>query len=510
MVEASENRAARFIRNAGVILAGLLGLAVLVRLVFVRNYNYDELSHAHLAWLVSIGEVPYRDFAANHFPFLWILLSPLMWILPASPNALLVLRGLALVLNLVFITALGTLICAELQPRERIWAIVCFGLVVFNPLTMHFLIEFRPDAFANALLFSLLAYLRLRGLGGVATAALSGLGIGAALLINTKYELFPFVLGAVALTLYFRQLKQIWPLALALVTGFLAAILGGMLVMKGIGISLGDAWRMVVTYNARVERNHVFGLGLVHVLIHSPVWLAYSLVGLIGCVVLFQRQHRRPGLFISAIFIFLVLNLFTTTRPWKQYAVSWLLLAAALPARSLPALITRLRPRFQAAIAVGVLLVVVLGLARTGPTDPNGGGMDRRTQDAAMEWVLQQVPPDGFVVASLDLHPVFRRDTFFKVVADQMEDGRDGLEQFLPDLAGPSRRGFFQESGCEAELETHPPAIFVLPGTYTSAQAQAMNAWLASPTNVYVQLTIPGTVVGVLERKTFPAASGGK
>jgi hypothetical protein len=59
-------------------VTGLAGVAVLIRLIFVRSYNYDEISHAHMAWLLSIGQVPYRDFAANHFPFFWITLWPLM------------------------------------------------------------------------------------------------------------------------------------------------------------------------------------------------------------------------------------------------------------------------------------------------------------------------------------------------------------------------------------------------------------------------------------------------
>ena len=99
----SENHAAFLFRNAAIGFAGLFGIVLLIRLVFVRSYNYDELSHAHMAWLVSVGDVPYRDFAANHFPFLWILMSPLMRVLPESPVALMYLRGLALLLNTVFI-----------------------------------------------------------------------------------------------------------------------------------------------------------------------------------------------------------------------------------------------------------------------------------------------------------------------------------------------------------------------------------------------------------------------
>jgi len=124
-----------------------------------------------------------------------------------------------------------------------------------------------------------------------------------------------------------------------------------------------------------------------------------------------------------------------------------------------------------------------------------------------MAWILQHVPRDGFVVASFNLHPVFRRDTFFKVVADQEENGQDGLEQFMPYLVGPNRAGYFQESGYEKELETHTPALIVVKGNYTSAQAQAIDIWLANPANNYVQRTIPGTGVGVLERSAFRRAS---
>jgi hypothetical protein len=500
MVEASGNRAADFICKAGIALAGLLGLGTLVRLVFIRSYNYDELSHAHLTWLVSIGEVPYRDFAANHFPFLWILLSPVMWVLPASPAALVVLRGLALALNLVFLAAIGLLICAEQQPRERIWAMICFGLFAFSPPAMHLLIEFRPDAITNAVLFSILAYLRLRGLPGPATAALSGLGIGSALLINTKYELFPLVMGVVALVIYFRQLKHFWPRALALILGLSASLAGGGLLMLALGISPGNAWRMVVTYNVLVEQSHTFGHGLVHTLIRYPVWLGYGVVGGIACLTLFLRQRRTPELFISTIFIFLILDLFTATRPWKQYAVSWLLLAAVLPARSLPLLLVRLRPPVQAAVAITTLAIVVVAMARIATKDPDAPGLDRQSQDELIRWASREVSPDGFVVADLTLHPVFRRDTFYKVVFDLTSEGSDGLERFLPGLVAPATAEFLKTSGYAKELDAHPPAMIVPQGMYTDTQVQVLNAWVAGTTNVYEPVVIPGTEVTVLKR----------
>jgi hypothetical protein len=370
MAETSKNPAALRIRNAVIAFTGLLGLVLLIRLVFVRSYHYDETAHAHMTWLVSIGEVPYRDFAANHFPFLWIVVSPLMRVLPENSVTLIVLRGLALLFNLIFVCALGALICAEQPPKQRIWAAACFGLVVLSPLAMHYLIEFRPDALANALLFFTLAWLRFRGLRNAVTALLGGFCIGVALLINTKYLLFPFVLGAVALCVYARQLQQMWRLALAMCLGFGAAILGGVLLALWIGVSLNDAWRMVVTYNGLAAKAQPFGFGLARTLSQHPAYLAYSLAGLIIYIVLSLRQRRLPRLLDVAIFIFLVTNLATTTKPWKQYVVSWLLLAAYFPARSLPLLITRLRPLAQAAAAFYVLIASVLGFAHTGILAP--------------------------------------------------------------------------------------------------------------------------------------------
>jgi len=71
--------------DAVIVLAILAGVAALVHFAFVRDWNYDEVSHAHMAWLLSVGEVPYRDFTVNHFPFFWIPVAALMRILPQDP-----------------------------------------------------------------------------------------------------------------------------------------------------------------------------------------------------------------------------------------------------------------------------------------------------------------------------------------------------------------------------------------------------------------------------------------
>jgi hypothetical protein len=502
MAEPQENRTVFLMGKAALAVAGLLAFGLLIRLIFVRDYNHDEIQHAHLSWLVSIGQVPYRDFAVNHFPFLWILMAPLMRVLPESPTTLTILRGMALLLNLVFIGALGMLVGRGLEPKQRIWAMACFGLVVCSPQVLHYLIEFRPDPLGNALLFGALAGLGLGALTNKAGTFVCGVGLGAAALINTKCAPFLLILGAVALIRFAPLGRRIWPPALVIGMGFGFALFSGAILLHWMHIPLDSAYQMVVAYNAIVEKARPFGFGLAGTVMQNWVWLAYIIAGLYGCAVLHLEQRRWPGFFSVAILCFLVLALVTTTRPWKQYYVPWLLLAAYFPSRSLPSFINRFGLPVQAVLALCVLTGVGIGFVKTGVTDPNGMRLPRATQDQVMVWALQCVPPDGFVVATFPIHPVFRRDTFFKVVVDEMGRGHEGFEQFMPQVVQPACVEHFQQSGYEKELEDHPPTIILKLGKYTPTQIQALATWLTSRTNIYEPYQIPGTPVLVLERKT--------
>src|SRR5262249_4054839 len=41
------------------------------------SFNHDEIEHLHAAWLISIGQLPFRDFLEHHHPTLWFLAPPL-------------------------------------------------------------------------------------------------------------------------------------------------------------------------------------------------------------------------------------------------------------------------------------------------------------------------------------------------------------------------------------------------------------------------------------------------
>jgi hypothetical protein len=330
---------------------------------------------------------------------------------------------------------------------------------------------------------------------------IGGFCIGVAFLVNTKYIPFIFLLGPVALAMNVGQLRRILPFALAIGLGFSMAFLVGALLLVSIGASLDDAWRMVVIYNGMAENARPFGFGMLGMLLENPVWFAYGLAGLVGCTILFLHQRRSPGPLIVTMGIFLVTDLFMTTKPYKQYAVSWLLLAACLQARLLPPFIARLRLPIQAVLALGVLAIVGIGFAQTEIEGPDDSGMDRATQDRVMRWFSQNVPPDGFVVSGFYVHPVFWRDSFFKTVYDTAPGYGDGLEEFIPRLTTVPFAEHFQPAGYEKDLELRPPAAIVLNNDlnkeYTRDQVQALNAYLDRHADVYEEYTIPGTPISV-------------
>ena len=65
--------------TAGILL--LVGFAAHLWLLFIREFDPDELQHLHSAWLISHGMLPYRDYFEHHTPWLHFLLAPLNWAL---------------------------------------------------------------------------------------------------------------------------------------------------------------------------------------------------------------------------------------------------------------------------------------------------------------------------------------------------------------------------------------------------------------------------------------------
>jgi 4-amino-4-deoxy-L-arabinose transferase-like glycosyltransferase len=146
------------------LLAALVALLVArIPVIFVRAFDNDEFEHAHAAWSLFKGLLPYRDFFEHHTPWYYFMLSPfLRWFavdqsFAAARHFLIFGRLLSLAL-----TALGAalvFLVGRLGAGRR-QGLLASLFFVGQPILIHKTLEIRPDVpavvfFAGALWFLL-------------------------------------------------------------------------------------------------------------------------------------------------------------------------------------------------------------------------------------------------------------------------------------------------------------------------------------------------------------------
>jgi hypothetical protein len=126
-------------------IAAFLLLYAGLRLALLRSVpmNSDEPQHAHVAWALSQGLVPYRDVFDNHTPLFHVLYAPVVAALEHASDVLLKLRLAIIpvaVAALAFAAAIGT----------RLWdrGVALWGIAFASALPTYLLEagEFRTDA----------------------------------------------------------------------------------------------------------------------------------------------------------------------------------------------------------------------------------------------------------------------------------------------------------------------------------------------------------------------------
>ena len=84
-------------------LISLLYLAIILFSRFEYSlqkiFDPDEMTHLHTTYLMTVGQLPFRDFFTGHLPFINFLLFPLFKILPEGPAVLIFARIVIFVIN---------------------------------------------------------------------------------------------------------------------------------------------------------------------------------------------------------------------------------------------------------------------------------------------------------------------------------------------------------------------------------------------------------------------------
>lgn len=181
--------------EAGVsfLLAAIVALVVArIPVILVRPIDNDEFEHAHAAWDVFTGLLPYKDFFEHHTPWYYFSLAPFFHWFPvaesfeAARHFLIFGRFLSLAL-----TALSAVLVFQLGRRAAGRRVGLLAALLFlgQPVLIHKTLEIRPDV--PALLFFIGALWSLHQALARETRRLrwslaAGLCLGAAVMCTQK------------------------------------------------------------------------------------------------------------------------------------------------------------------------------------------------------------------------------------------------------------------------------------------------------------------------------------
>ncbi|MFT7580062.1 MAG: hypothetical protein ACI9MR_001729 [Myxococcota bacterium] len=154
-------------RWSGWLVAGVLALLTLwfwllvLRLGTDKNFAIDEFQYAHASWLVSEGQVPYRDFFEVHFPLLYQLLSVVWWFGDDQPQHILWLRYAMIgVVSVTGFAMARVVVGGQTRSARAPWMWLIGPLLLFACLAYTtFATEIRNDPMAFMMLLGAMACL---------------------------------------------------------------------------------------------------------------------------------------------------------------------------------------------------------------------------------------------------------------------------------------------------------------------------------------------------------------
>jgi hypothetical protein len=200
-----------------------LGICAWATGIVFKGYDYDEIYHAHVVWLISQGAVPFTDFFASHPPFAWYPLVPFAWWCPESW----LLTALRLISSLGVLVWVGMLLANAGLDRNggsNALAIAWVSPVLFHPAVLDFALEIRPDAWCYALLFAALWVVRRRVPASlVARYALFGFLTSLAVAATPKFVVLPVAFAIFDLARIWADKQSITRVLAGYLVGGLAA-----------------------------------------------------------------------------------------------------------------------------------------------------------------------------------------------------------------------------------------------------------------------------------------------
>ncbi len=336
-------------------------------------FDADELQHAHIAWLIARGEVPYRDFWEHHGPLFGLVNGWLLRISGAPPGIDLLYACRAHSTMASMAALLATYLIARAAGLARTASAAAPAILLASFFVHDKGVECRPDTWQNAFwLMGLWVLLRsLRRRQPVMTT-LAGSLMGLAALTNAKAGLGP--LAILLFYLFGARLHGLGARAVAADLGLLAT--GGLLpyalvllyflahdaipdfhyynlawnfAAAGYEVEATDrGWRFAASFVQRqwpIALAAAAGLAFWWAGWRRKAWRPETpLIGLIAVSAILSTAGLAAG-FYSQYFLFLL-------PPW-----------CVLAAYGMNSAVERLAPRLGANASIGFAAGAVLGIA---------------------------------------------------------------------------------------------------------------------------------------------------
>jgi hypothetical protein len=413
---------------AGVFLTWLPAL-------FHRHFDPDEFEHAHAAWSLFQGLVPYRDFFEHHTPWYYYLLALVMRWFPvanafeSARHFLLLGRGLSL---LVTVVSVGLVVRLGSRWQGRKVGLLAGLLLVLQPMFFDKSIEIRPDVPALALFMGGLCLL-LPGMARLASSApwrrrrflLAGLSLGAAVMCTQKaLFVLPGLLTGLALwSLVGGRTRQADPAGDAgAAPGVGARSMLILLFLVGVCLPVLLTWVTFALHHAGdafITNNFLLNARWKPIQTHQlPVLLSTSgpvlALGVLGGVVLLVRVFRGKGpddgglLLLLSTLGGLFAGAFVIPSAWAQYYLMPLPLICLFAAHAMVVAV-ELAGRARHL----VLVLALIGLAVL-PARKLRHSLDLRNdrQLARLRHVIETTRPDDIVMDGWEGTGVFRPHAF--------------------------------------------------------------------------------------------------
>jgi hypothetical protein len=411
-------------------------------------FGADEFEHAHAAWCLFRGMIPYKDFFEHHTPFYYYLLRPFFgWFsvdtsFESARHFLIFGRGLSLLLTVVSIVLI-ILIGALWQGRKV--GLLAGLFLVGQPVFFEKTLEMRPDVLALPFFLGAL-WLLLRGLakGGDLVARrhlcffAGGLCLGAAVMCTQKML---FVLPGLLASL------GIWSLCAGQGRDGLSRVFSTVVFLVGLAVPALGTWVVFSLHRAGGEfiaNNFLLNarwktaVGEQLLKLLETSW-PILVLGLLGAVVsgyrfLRAKQREYGGFLLLGTFLGLAAGILVVPVAHQQYYLMPLPIACLLASQGLHFLVGQIRERARpwvlilATIPLSVLPVLDLRECL---------GLRNDDQLARLAYVLRTTKPTELVMDGWEGTGVFRPHAFhYYFLHDELLDmlPREHLDAYLDAL----------------------------------------------------------------------------